>query len=106
MVETTHKPLLSDEEMNLLTWSTSLESSDNSHRKGGAIVRDFYEAKIASGELRVVVSASFKDGDMDCPQCSSCGYNDYEDLSQADVHSPPHHHVWRFCPHCGAKILP
>ena len=58
-------------------------------------VRDFYEAKITSGELMVVKTTS-NIGDrppyFHCRECGSEALNGDED-------------VWNFCPNCGSKII-
>jgi rRNA maturation endonuclease Nob1 len=54
----------------------------------GERVRNFYESKITSGELRVVEEVTYED------QCSACG-NDLLEVAPSAG--------W-FCPGCGNKI--
>lgn len=58
-------------------------------------IRDFYEAKIASGELMVVktVQAAYGDnGGIMGYSCTDCG-------------APCQPDYWMHCPGCGAKII-
>ena len=56
-------------------------------------IRDFYEAKITSGELRVVKKAKVDASIPGFIQCS-CGVDVRTDEWQK----------WNFCPGCGAEI--
>ena len=67
---------------------------DTAFYHGGIHVRDFYEAKITSGELRVVKKAKVDASIPGFIQCS-CGVDVRTDEWQK----------WNFCPGCGAKIV-
>lgn len=80
---------MSTEEQRALLFSDDEIHKHFGHESDGAIaLRDFYEAKITSGELRVVKTVT------SCPDigsCTGCGWDG----------------AWPgpFCPGCGAKIV-
>ena len=86
------KPLLSDEDAGRLAWTEYAKTS--SPEVGGIAVRDWYERKIASGELTVVKTVRLDPSGLrennwaDCPICGKECYN-------GDG----------FCRGCGAKII-
>jgi hypothetical protein len=100
------QPLLSDDDL----WSDQFgRMSMNADGSGSweqcaSMVRDFYEAKITSGELRVVKGAALVraagGAHYTAPaHCSLCGIRtEYYD---EDEQSSP---IPNFCPGCGAKI--
>ena len=61
-------------------------------------VRDFYEAKITSGELMVVKTCKFVTNNYDANiDCDGCGWS----ICYIHVEDNP----MKFCPGCGAKII-
>lgn len=86
------KPLLSVDEMIEVAW----REDDNGNRvcwtntMSPAAVRDFYEAKITSGELRTneVFHPVLKSSGSHCARCDAWLNVAYE----------------RFCPQCGVRI--
>ena len=106
------EPLLSDEEIHDMWWfgdSTDVRNRpavpkgegllvDDGYEWGAKDVRDFYEAKIASGELMVVKTATINrhehNGGDECSECQHF-FPDYEER-------PPS--LGEFC-YCGAKII-
>lgn len=99
------EPLLSDEAgWALCPWTTGRDSWEDPLR----IIRDFYEAKITSGELRVVRLMSGNgipnmtptDTWTDSPWlCDDCGTEWMQRQNDIEVERPS------FCPGCGAKII-
>ena len=83
---TERAPMLSDEEFTDVIGDAGSQS--------GLLVRDFYEAKITSGELRVVKKAKVDASIPGFIQCS-CGVDVRTDEWQK----------WNFCPGCGAQIV-
>jgi len=63
-------------------------------------VRDFYEAKLTSGELRVVKKATIIEHSADLSECSEC-HHKYEGYRET-MPDPPA--VGEFC-RCGAQIV-
>lgn len=78
-------PRLSDDVISTLT------SDDQPHSVAYA-VRTFYENLITSGELRVVKTVKYDRGG--CPYCGNS--DDFGNQWPS----------WKFCPGCGAQILP
>ena len=84
-------PLLSDEDINAIEQPLAgTEHERISARWGMRTARDFYEAKITSGELIVVKTIEW---DEFGNKCKGCGFgNDGNYIGT------------KYCPGCGAKI--
>ena len=85
-------------------WSTdrgqAMKSTYDEHvafMDGIKQARDFYEAKIASGELMVVKTATIYREDV-CWFCSECNAGTFDSVQSSPV-------AGSFCTHCGAKII-
>lgn len=72
--------------------------------QSGHLVRDWYEAKITSGELMVVKKASNCNGATGWFSCDKCGAT----VGRANYDYPPHHSehskAFDYCPGCGSQI--
>ena len=88
-------PLLSDNAI----W---VSRDNDDWRAGGRAIRDWYEAKITSGELRVVKKATYTVNYETYKCCSACEFRsnpiEWGPLTGNDE--------WKFCPGCGAQIVP
>lgn len=97
-VEYKREPLLSDSEKESLC---DYVTGRDGWNEGAKAVRDFYEAKITSGELRVVKTFKFNPYFKDteartlCGRFDICPYCDHGML----------HSTFNHCPGCGAKII-
>jgi len=83
-------PMLSDDEFTDVIGDAGSQS--------GLLVRDWYEAKITSGELRAVKKATWILIGHGYAYCSVCPY-----WYTMDMDGPPALH--NFCPGCGAQIV-
>jgi hypothetical protein len=90
------EPLLSDAAID--SWSSNWEQGGHDKAYNQHFVktaRNFYESKITSGELRVVVKdarfVNVKSGGYECSHCKAWA---------------PYPLTWLFCPHCGNAVLP
>lgn len=93
-MSTERKPLLSDEELHRIGLHDSPRGGNQlATYKRVEVVRAFYEAKITSGELRVVETAILSD--LESTRRCACGY-----WGNRTVWG-----IWNFCPGCGAKIV-
>ena len=102
--EPKREPMLSDEQIEKLAFLTP--PKENIYRFGSAAIRDFYEAKITSGELRVVKTA--KNDAADAPVsffCSDCGTGNGTGGGRTSKTGFPYRTPFAFCPGCGAKIV-
>ena len=81
-------PLLSDDVM----FSDISPANKYAHGVVCSWVRDWYEAKIASGELMVAKTVTGRKVQFGMWQCENCEYHGWTALS-------------KFCPGCGAKII-
>lgn len=103
--EEKREPLMSDEELTtlsrnamaaLLISGVDIASDECDELVGEKAVRDWYEAKIASGELRVVKKVKdVRGGDQF--ECSGC-----DTLVEDPAHGVA---IFNFCPGCGAQIV-
>lgn len=93
---TERAPLLSDDEFTDVIGHAGSQS--------GILVRDWYEAKINSGELRVVGKVNVTESEyleeryqpeLQCSSCKAYWMSPYDDDGK---------HEANFCPGCGAKI--
>jgi hypothetical protein len=85
------KPLFDD-----VSLKSQRDKFGNPYPASGEQVRDFYEAKITIGELRVVNQVEIRSDNT----CSGCeGWLSIEDDHGQDVEVG-----FEFCPHCGEKI--
>ena len=85
-------PMLSDEGLGeMFSADGDSDYQEDQQWFGGKCVRDFYEAKINSGELRVVKKVRFANG-----QCEEFGI-----MEQVMVDCV----LSNFCPGCGAQIV-
>lgn len=90
------EPLLSDEDID--GWIEEDGSTMCSLGMTDKEVRDFYEAKITSGELMVVKTCKFVTNNYDANiDCDGCGWS----ICYIHVEDNP----MKFCPGCGAKII-
>lgn len=96
-------PIYSDEQMAeyqrvMLNGLQTTETSQYSFYMGADGARNFYEAKITSGELMVVKTVKFVSNDYDANiDCNACGWS----ICYIHVDDNP----MKFCPGCGAKII-
>ena len=92
---TERAPMLSDEAIAVrLLYGPLVRDTSEAWTIGSRQVRDFYEAKITSGELRAVKKATLIQPDELVPLwfCSEC-----------DWRNTPSHYA--HCPGCGAQIV-
>ena len=69
-----------------------------SFRQGAEEARDWFQAKITSGELMVVKTCKFVTNNYDANiDCDGCGWS----ICYIHVEDNP----MKFCPGCGAKII-
>lgn len=88
ILPTERAPMLSDEQMELNAyWITNDDGSRTETSMSGESVRDFYEAKITNGELRMVKKVGRKNF-----SCLGCG----QYLGRIEEA--------RFCPTCGDDV--
>ena len=92
----TERSLLSDEDVN--GWIDEDGSTNCCIGMRAIDVRNWYEAKITSGELRVVKKATWILIGHGYAYCSVCPY-----WYTMDMDGPPALH--NFCPGCGAQIV-
>lgn len=97
-METNYRePLLSDVEIHdTFMYGSLISDSEHGFKSGAGYARNFYEAKITSGELMVEKTArrSFNSGGgKELWQC--CGECRFEPMPDS----------FNFCPGCGAKIV-
>ena len=92
-------PMLSDEAIAVrLLYGPLVRDTSEAWTIGSRQVRDFYEAKITSGELMVVKKATWILIGHGYAYCSVCPY-----WYTMDMDGPPALH--NFCPGCGAQIV-
>lgn len=95
---TERAPMLSDEEFTDVIGDAGSQS--------GLLVRDFYEAKITSGELRVVKKATNEHETNGIKvrtfYCSNCHTHTERVFKYAPPGGP---RTVKFCPGCGAQIV-
>jgi Pyruvate/2-oxoacid:ferredoxin oxidoreductase delta subunit len=95
------KPLLSDERINGIQDAACADPNDDiewrAAKNAACIVRDIYEAKITSGELRVVEEVAL-DANFYCSGCGQwCGEDNEMTGKTEDA-------GFDWCPGCGNKI--
>lgn len=94
---TEHEPLLSDADFHRLDEEHFAMGINPISRED---VRDFYESKITSGELRVVKEVHNCNSASVCFTCSSCCVSMYK-VSFLNAKEG----AMRHCPNCGGKIV-
>ena len=84
-------PLLSDDEFKELLGDDWIAAKGDRAESAGKKIRDFYESKITSGELRVVkTTRNSHENGWGCDHCDRCLGSEVD---------------YNFCPGCGAQIV-